>query len=532
MSKHSLTRWSTSDPEMDALWRRVVIGTVQDFGLRELDRQIVTLGPAWLRDHVHELKGYKYFGCDMNSGLEFFFRHQFEDGQFPDFFVPVGDQHVPFVTDEFKRVDAEGGQVYMRIPVEADLEYLAVEGVYQAWQAHGDLEWAQKQMPSLERGITYLTSDRYRWNAERQLVMRPHTVDTWDFTFFYSDDHFLTNCEIRRLDGSTPMAIFHGDNSGLYSAYRMMARLYSALGQDKDAARVAEKAEELKERANRLLWGEGFYVHMLHLNEEERRKYPDEAGRLSLSNPYDINRGFTSREQAVSIIDTFHRRWEEKRDRYFAEWFTIEPPYNEQIAFFQPWEYVNGGLFATVGGELAKAAFNHGREEYAVDILRRYYAFMKDRGNIGFMFYPDGREYGGGPVGWCGAAYISALMEGLAGIEDHGSGFSDITISPRWEAAGITRASIEAHYPSGGARLAVEYLRGEDTVDLRVRGKCSSVALNLLLPAGKTVKRALINGEIVEHSVATVEKSRYLQAQAPAAAIGGAEGLCAVVELT
>ncbi len=36
MSKHSLTRWSTSDPEMDALWRRVVIGTVQDFGLREL----------------------------------------------------------------------------------------------------------------------------------------------------------------------------------------------------------------------------------------------------------------------------------------------------------------------------------------------------------------------------------------------------------------------------------------------------------------------------------------------------------------
>ncbi|MCC6485718.1 MAG: hypothetical protein IT209_12825 [Armatimonadetes bacterium] len=530
MSTPSLTRWSTSDPQLDALWRRVVIGTVQDFGLRDLDSQIVTLGPAWLRDHVHELKGYKYFGYDMASGLEFFFRHQFEDGQFPDFFVPTGDQHVPFVTDEFKRVDNAHGQVYMRIPGEADLEYLAVEGVYQAWKASGNAEWLRNQMPALERGLHYLTTDRYRWNTEHQLVMRPHTVDTWDFTFFYSDDHFLTNCEIRRLDDSTPMAIFHGDNSGLYSAYHMMATLYRALGQDREAEAQLTQAEELKERANRLLWGDGFYIHMLHLDEETKKKYPDEASRLSLSNPYDINRGFTSHEQAVSIIDAYQNRWEANRDRYFTEWFTIDPPYNEQIAFFQPYEYVNGGLFATVGGELAKAAFRHGREEYGVDLLRRYYSVIKDRNNIGFMFYADGREYGGGPVGWCGAAYISALMEGLAGIEDHGSGFEDVTISPRWMAAGVSTASIEARYPASGARLAVDYEYDVISISLKIQGDCESVSLNVLLPESRDVEKLYVNGQSVEYSVATVENSRYLQAKLPAD-IKYTEGAQVVVEV-
>lgn len=121
------TTFRTSDPLLNALWERAVGSVEADFNLTHLDGRQVMLGPPWLRDHVHELKGYKYVGEDLRSGLEFFFRHQFEDGQFPDFFVPVGDQHAGFVTEPFKRVDAAEDRVFIRVPVEADLEYLAVE---------------------------------------------------------------------------------------------------------------------------------------------------------------------------------------------------------------------------------------------------------------------------------------------------------------------------------------------------------------------------------------------------------------------
>jgi len=521
MAQPRFTSWNTSDPGLDHLWRKVVINTVQDFGLRDLDHRITTIGPAWLRDHVHELKGYKYFGRDMFTGLEFFFRHQFEDGQFPDFFIPVGDQHVPFVTDPFKRTDEATQEVFMRIPVEADLEYLAVEGVYQAWKASGNLEWVKRQLPVLEAGLHYITTDKYRWNEEHQLIMRPHTVDTWDFTFFYDDDHFLTNCEIRRLDDSTPMCLFHGDNSGLYSAYRMLAEIHRALNSDTVAQDYEEQASLLKQRTNDLLWGDGFYTHMLHLDKETAERYPDERQRLSLSNSYDVNRGITDQQQSVSIVDTFRSRWLEKKDRYIAEWFTIDPPYNEKIAFFDPEQYVNGGLFGAVAGELAKAALQHGREEYGVDILRRYYDFVKDKNDIGFMWYPDGRGYGGGPIGWCGAAVVMAMMEGLAGIVDTASEFETVELSPRWVAAGIDQADITAHYPSSDAYFHTKYQKEDNTLRLEWTGTAKQVELKLLLPGDARPLQVLNNQKPLDYCIQTVEQSNYLQAttQGPSGSI-------------
>jgi len=48
--------------------------------------------------------------------------------------------------------------------------------------------------------------------------------------------------------------------------------------------------------------------------------------------------------------------------------------------------YCNGGIMPLVGGELARAAFDHGFEAYGVDILRRYFALASEKGES-YLWY-------------------------------------------------------------------------------------------------------------------------------------------------
>ncbi len=507
-----LTTLFTSDEDLNDLWRTVVACALNDYGYSNMDGCLVAMGPPWLRDHVHETKAYKYLVEDLKSGLDFFFRHQLPDGQFADFFVPIGDQHQKFVDPDFELEDPVGNRVFIRVPVEADLEYLAVEGVYQVWKATGDLEWIERRIPILEKGLNHLTSHKWRWSADHGLVKRPFTPDTWDFIHFYDpDDHFRTNCEIRRMDDTTPFCLFHGDNSGLYSACRMMGEMLASLGREGDAQRRLELGAGIRERANKQLWGGEFYIHQVHLDPALARMH-DERSRLSLSNPYDVNRGLPDHDMAVSIIDAYCERWRARRGTHFAEWFTIDPPYEPRFGWYVPGEYVNGGLFGAVAGELAKAAFQHGREKYAVDILRRYYGFIRSKGEVGFMYWPDGRSYGGGPAGWCAAAAVSAMMEGLAGIDDRSVRFIEVGVSPRWYAAGVEEAEVSAVYPASGARFGYKYEARGDRIRLTCSGEGERLHVHLLLPRDADIVSALWRGRPVEYKLCAIEESTYLDA--------------------
>lgn len=495
---------------LNDLWRWVVAASLNDYNYRNMEGRLVAMGPPWLRDHVHELKAYKYFCEDVTSGLEFFFRHQLPDGQFPDFFVPLGDQHRSFVHPDFVLEDPDENRAFIRIPVEADLEYLAVEGVYQAWKATGNLEWVRSQLPVLERGLRHLTSHRWRWSRDHGLVKRPFTPDTWDFIDWYDpDDHFRTNCEIRRMDDSIPFCLFHGDNSGLYSACNMLAEMLDALGIQDEALRWRNFGCEVRDRANRLLWGDGFYIHQFHLDPELRERH-NERFRLSLSNPYDINRGLPSHEMAVSIIDAYQTRWRLRRDTHVAEWFTIDPPYEPRFGWYLPGEYVNGGLFGAVAGELAKAALGHGRELYAVDIMRRYHEIVRRDGEVRFMTWPDGRHYGGGPAGWCGAAFVSAMMEGLAGVEDTRSRLAEVRLSPRWQVAGVSWAEIVACYPASGCFFAYRYDADRGRIRIECSGSGEQLSIHLLLPPARAVESVSWDSARVEASFSRIEESTYL----------------------
>lgn len=509
------THWQSSDPALDDLWRRCVVTALNDFGYSNMDGRVVAMGPPWLRDHVHELKAYKYFLTDLTSGLEFFFRHRLPDGHYPDFFVPIGDQHQKFVAPEWEVEDHAENRVFIRIPCEADLEYLAVEGVYQAWKATGDDRWLAAQIPILEQGLRVLTSHPKRWNKQRGLVMRPFTPDTWDFINFYdADDHFKTNCEIRRFDDTIPFCIFHGDNSGLYAACSQMAEMLSALHENDKASEWRKLGNGVRDRANKLLFGDGFYVHQFHLNPS-LEKVHNERARLSLSNTYDINRGLPTHEMAVRIIDSFRKRWDETKPKYVGEWFTIEPPYEPRFGWYVPGEYVNGGLFGAVAGELAKAAFNHGREEYAFDILKRFGRFVQEKGEVPFMCWPDGRSYGGGPAGWSAAAVVSAMMESLAGIEDLAMRFRSVRLSPKWAAGGTESAEIRACYPASGEGFAYSYRQAGQQVRLKCSGSGGKLSVRLLMPKGREPKTVTWDGKPARFTFSRIENSRYLEFDAP-----------------
>ena len=467
-------------------------------------------GPLWLRDHVHEMKAFKYWETDMTSALDYFAETQGGNGRIWDCYdwrpgrYKEGDRHY----DEKNRI------MHSRCSCESDVEYHMVDGVHMAWQATGDDAWMEANLPCLEKGIRFITSDPNRWDPEHQLIKRQFTIDTWDFVYQGMTDK---------------MCIMHGDNSGYYKAFRLMAEMHRFCGDDKRADHWRAEAEAIRERTNKLCWNGKFYTHQVHLDPVDVPGV-DEDRILSLSNTYDINRGLASHEQAVSIIREYQERREETAGEYFAEWFSIHPPipnFQDSASWSkEPGNYVNGGVMPVVGGELTRACFEHGFEDYGVDILRRYSDLIK-RDNGSFLWYhPDG-EWGISPPqsrslhelilrtdGWGSGAFVYATVEGLVGIEDRRKRFENISLSPRWVAADVDNADVEVSYPAGNARVGYTFMHLPDKKHIQIayNGDPQSVNLHLLLPEGTEPVTVRDNGNELQWEKKMVESSVYVDA--------------------
>ena len=195
---------------------------------------------------------------------------------------------------------------------------------------------------------------------------------------------------------------------------------------------------------------------------------------------------------------------------HFAEWFSLDPPY-PQFGPHPANSYINGGIASFTAGELAKAALDEGREEYGVDILRRVAQKVAADKAIYFLYTLDGKNQGGGPSGWGAAAVMSALVEGLAGIHDDGALFDEVTISPRFAAAGLDRAQVCVRYGPSPAYIALGYEHhpAERLIALRLAGVAKKANLRVLLPKEATTARVLSPAGLCS-GLETVEQSRYL----------------------
>ncbi|MPR35255.1 hypothetical protein [Salmonirosea aquatica] len=476
----------------------------------------------WIRDHVHVMKAMKYFEPDISSFWQFFVENQTREGLYYDYYYPMNarENHRMNLFDKrYWHIFARDTIQMHRLPVEADLEYLMVEGGHYIWQATGDTAYIRQWIDRLEKGLHYSMTDPLRWSDKYQLVKRGYTLDTWDFMQLpttraeYVQQGHDVQTGIFDIDENTPMGIMHGDNSGMYAASRQLAQLYTALGNSQKATYWTEQAEGFRKRTNDLCWNGRYYAHFVPDDPMPTYLKMDQKNTLSLSNPYDINRGLPTDSMAQSIIETYRGLRDSNVENAFAEWFGVYPPVEPSFAGYLPGSYMNGGVNTIVGGELAKAAFQHGYESYALDILNRMMALnAKHGGTLPVSYKPDGTVDAGIPDNWGQAAVMSALVEGLAGVVDLDQSFKQVELSPRWLAANKNDVSITIAYGPSGKSVSYTYQHDSKgkTISLAVKGDPEQYTIRQLLPPGKQLRQVSIDGKKSIASLEKVKDSQYV----------------------
>ena len=491
---------TTKDPKLGLFLHALRSNIFADRSLVFIDNQIIVTDKNWIRDHVHVTKAMRHWEHDLSSFLNFIIDTQREDGQFYELIKQVDDLHWTYVNEDCRVMYPDDNLSLVRLELEADIEYLVVEGAMYLYRTTGDDEWLARVLSRLEKGIDYITSDPKRWDAAHGLVKRPFTIDTWDF--ISREDA----CENRRIEENTPMSIMHGDNSGVYQAMRQLAWFNRRLGREVRAVDWDKRAEELKANMFRHLWNGRFFMHQLHLNHAGIDD--KETERLSLSNPYDINRGVTDLATSRAIIEEYMKRRE--TTPLFAEWFSIDPPY-KQFYHYKKGSYVNGAISPFTAGELAKAAFNNGYEEYGWDIIARFMELVERDGTSYFLYYPDSKpQPQGGPSAWGAAALISAVDEGLAGICDEGVNYDVMRFSPKFPVTPYTELRYLTGYEVSRTKVDVRYILTEQGMRYDIHSPAKHIDAHILLPKGKTCQTLLLNGQEFPFETETIGTSLYV----------------------
>ncbi len=325
------------------------------------------------RDTIHGLKGGIYFRRRLKDVIDLHAAHQREDGMIWDFSTTV-DPKKPHHFDwrwgnEWSKRINRDQVIFARQPVMNDLEHMYIGGIHMLWQATGDDEWMAGRLDSALAAMRFSRTSPYFWSEKFQLLKRPYCIDLWDYQSQYDAARFDGDI-MDAKPGVTVYGVFHGDNTGMADACRKLAEMLEHVGRHGDAEEARQFSEHLLERLEEVSWNGEFYTH--HVSEDasfERDFGVDESEQVSLSNAYAVNRGI-GQEKVAAIVRTYRRIREEMPDSSPAEWFGIYPPFKK--GWHVPeWIYTNGAVTIMTGGELAHGAFEHGFEEYGVDILNR-----------------------------------------------------------------------------------------------------------------------------------------------------------------
>lgn len=465
----------------------------------------------WIRDHSDMMRGAKYWETDLQSAIDHFAETQTARGWIFDYFT---------LTPEKVPCEKENWAKYVRVPVEADVEYRFIKAIHIAWQASGDDRWMKRLIPHMERALEYILTDEWRWDPKTRLVKRAYTVDTWDFDYTAGRSPWLNF----QITPHTFWGIMHGDNSGYYEAFNLLSKMHAHAGNRSRARYWKTYAEAFRKRANKVCFNGRFYTHHVHLVPVTIEGV-DESEQLSLSNPMDINRGMATHAIAAAILREYQKRGESTSS--FAEWFSIDPPFPDGIHGDKKivgGAYCNGGIMPLVGGELALAALDHGFEEYGLRQLLKYEELT--RNNETYLWYfPSGKpaspETSTSPDasptdGWGSAAMLYGLIEGLAGVVDLDVLFRRVRLSPRWVAAGREEAEVSCAYGPSGASVQYTFGHhpGTKTIELEISGK-GTVELHLMLPAGMKAREVSVNGRKAAFTNVRVESSSYVDATIP-----------------
>lgn len=393
----------------------------------------------WLRDHVHVTKGAKYLRGHLKKGIELYRDSQRDDGMIWDNVYPrspLGDTYWDLRFKEGGFIRVEDGFEFKRIPVEADVEYLFVEGVYVTWRVSGDDGWMASCLDACVRALDYCVTDPYRWSTKYGLIKRGYTIDTWDFQV--ADECTVEGDIMRVHPDKTRFGIMHGDNTGYVTACDQLAEMMGVVGRGPDGVRFTDRAREMRDRLHRLCWAGGYFLHHVPEGRPLGVKYGvEEATQLSLSNAFSANRHI-AKDQARAIVETYERLSKRLPEGSPGEWYAIYPPFGEGFGnHATTWQYMNGAVTPIVGGEIARAAFHVGKDAYGVDVLRRLHALAQKHGGRFEDFYT------GGKLAPPPTAFVPMDLRQLANVDTHGIGAAGV---PGWTGEGNNDLST---FPTG-----------------------------------------------------------------------------------
>ncbi len=387
----------------------------------------------WLRDHVHILKGKKYFAADrVKDAIDLFGKTQQKDGMIFDFYMPHDPQQegteYRFHDLKYIEVVEDGHYMLERVPVENDVEYLFVEGLYYTWKATGDSYWMKKWLSAAEKALEYSINDPLRWSMKFELLKRGFTIDTWDFQ--PKEDAQRVGGDVMDIvEGKTQFGIMHGDNTGYAASCRYLAEMLAYTGQVKKAKMWNERSNKILKKLEEVAWNGRFYQHFVPEDKSIVRDLGvDKDEQVSLSNTYALNRGI-EHEKAVAIIETYQTIREEMPETSPGEFYGIYPPFKKGFGYStKPWHYVNGGVFPFIAGELAHGAFEHGYEDYGVDILRRIKSLLESHEEQLPYFWlgkiPESPE----------RTFQKLDLKSVANVDFSGKGAPDV---PGWTGQGV-----------------------------------------------------------------------------------------------
>lgn len=506
-----MIRLNSDLPEIDQLVDRIEYFLSKDILDIQIDGQKIRgyrspdAKSIWIRDYSDMLRAVRYFDTDVQSVVQHFADTQAMNGRIFDYFT-THPEKLP--------CEKENWTKYVRVPVEADVEFRFVKAAWLAFQACGDWEWYRKILPHLERAIHYTMTDPQRWDPFYQLVKRAYTIDTWDFAYTEGSHPWLQF----QLDERTYWGIFHGDNTGLYEALQLLSTSFRLFEKFEKSEYYQSKADSLRKRIHKFCWNGRYFNHFLKITPVEIPEC-DEEHQLSLSNPMGINRGIGSPEMAASLLREYQFRSD--RGGFFAPWFSIEPPFPDGSFGDDKLirgAYINGGLFPLAGGELALMALENGFEKYGFHQIQLYENLT--RSNETYLWYfPDGRpssvETSTSPDatptdGWGSSAFLIAVIQGLAGIKDGTYGFRSIHFSPRWCGLGSKRAELEISYPSTGAKLKTTYVLQKNCMEFSLEGDFEHIEAHILIPEGARVNGVRANGQEQNFHLVEVNESQYV----------------------
>jgi len=362
-----------------------------EYELVRYKNETYTFHSCWLRDNVHIIQGKKYYDNHLKDAINFYAGNQAENGMVFDFFMDYSGPGTEnrFSDHHFMRVSAEDNKFFQRVPVENDVEFLFVQGIYEVWKASGDDQWMKDKLSNADKALTYnLTSD-YCWSKKYSLLKRSLTIDSWDF--MPGDQSALVGGDVMEvIQGKSNFGVFHGDNTGFANSARLLSDMYSFSGNKERADYWFQISNEILTRLEKVSWNGKFYTHWIPEDENFKGNYGvDMKSQISLSNTNALNRGI-GHDKCKSIIESYMSIRNNLDPSSPAEFFAIYPPFESGFEM-KTWHYVNGGVFPFIGGQLAHGAFENGYEKYGVDILQRLDKILEKYNNQ-FPYYYIGKK--------------------------------------------------------------------------------------------------------------------------------------------